>query len=43
MLSGLVLVSGVLGCSTASSKPRSSQQQTSTATPLRDAYLLIHR
>lgn len=40
ILSGLVLVSGVLGCSTPSSKPRSSHQQMSTATPLRDAYLL---
>jgi predicted Zn-dependent protease len=40
ILSGLVLVSGVLGCSTASSKPRSSHQQASTARPLWDAYLL---
>ncbi len=40
ILSGLVLVSGVLGCSTASSKPRSNHQQPSTATLLWDAYLL---
>ena len=40
ILSSLVLVSGILGCSTSSSKPSSGHQQTSSPSPLRDACLL---
>lgn len=40
ILSSLAVVSGILGCSSPSSKPNSSRQQTSSPSPLRDAHLL---
>jgi Tfp pilus assembly protein PilF len=40
IIGSLTLISGILGCSTPSSKLSSSRQQPSSANPLRDAYLL---